>query len=94
MAGVRMVECVQRKSVEHSRGEQNQFVQQIELGICFGTKFCAQNCVPPAPPECIHTIAYYSMKSPDGWWKLFWTLKDFWFVEINVWALEMVEKGI
>jgi hypothetical protein len=52
-----------------------------------------QNSVPPHPtPDWIHQSANYSMKSPDGWVETLLDAENFWFVVINVWALEMVKR--
>jgi hypothetical protein len=46
----------------------------------------------PSPPAWIPDTTNYSMKHPEGWVQTLLDAQRFWEIEINAWAMEMVEK--
>jgi hypothetical protein len=46
----------------------------------------------PSPPVWIPDTTNYSMKHPEGWVQTLLDAQRFWEIEINAWAMEMVEK--
>jgi hypothetical protein len=48
----------------------------------------------PSPPTWIPDTTNYSMKNPEGWVQTLLDAQRFWQIEINAWAMEMVEKRV
>ena len=46
----------------------------------------------PSPPVWIPDTTNYSMKHPEGWVQTLLDAQRFWEIEINAWAMGMVEK--
>ncbi|HEY5298633.1 MAG TPA: hypothetical protein VIK59_12000 [Verrucomicrobiae bacterium] len=46
----------------------------------------------PSPPAWIPNTTNYSMKHPEGYVQTLLDAQRFWEIEINAWAMEMVEK--